>query len=97
MAELNHFGCCPECGANWDGGGIFDVLRTQDWCRDKTDDELRALVEESYSPPYRFSRIIGVELPYDHPQHYDGVSFWRCPDCNTMWNRFDETHRSVSR
>lgn len=87
-AKLNHTGPCPECGADWNAGDIFDVFRTQDWCKNQTDEELRAFVEESYSPPYKFSRLIGVQLPYDHPEHYDGVSYWMCPDCKHQWSRF---------
>lgn len=34
------------------------------------------------------SRLIGVELPYSHPDRYDGVSFWQCPDCGQQWNRW---------
>lgn len=88
--KLDHFGRCPDCGANWCSGDIFDVLRPQDWCKDKSDDELRAHIQECYSPPYKFSRIIGVELPYDHPDHYDGVSYWMCPDCNHQFPRFQK-------
>ena len=84
----NHLGLCPACGANWDGGSIFDTLRQQDWCRDKSDVELQTYIEEAYSPPYRWSRLIGIELPYDHPQHYDGISYWQCPDCKKQWARF---------
>ena len=87
-AKLDHHGHCPECNANWDAGDIFDVLRPQDWCKDKSDDELRAYIRECYSPPYKFSRIIGIELPYDHPGHYDGVSYWQCPDCKHNFPRF---------
>jgi hypothetical protein len=29
-----------------------------------------------------------VELPYDHPDHYDGVSYWECPDCNHQFPQF---------
>lgn len=85
---LDHHGKCPECGADWSAGDIFDTLRQQDWCKDKSDAELRAYVEKCYGPPYKFSRLIGVELPYDHPDHYDGVSYWMCPDCNHKWSRF---------
>lgn len=87
-APANHHGNCPACGTSWDGGSIFDVLRQQDWCKDKSDAELQADIEKSYSPPYRFSRLLGIELPYDHPQHYDGVSYWQCPDCQKRWARF---------
>jgi hypothetical protein len=31
-----------------------------------------------------YSRLIGIEIP----EKYDGVSFWRCPDCTTEWDRF---------
>lgn len=82
--QLDHHGTCPECQANWDAGSIFDALRPQSWCADKDDDELRAHIKQYYSPPYRFSRIIGVEIR----GYYDGVAKWRCPDCGAEWNRF---------
>lgn len=93
--KLDHHGRCPECGANWCSEDIFDVLRPQDWCKDKSDAELRAYIAQCYSPPYKFSRLIGVELPYDHPDHYDGVSFWMCPDCKHSFPRFRKPARSV--
>lgn len=88
MTTLDHYGKCPECGSDWADGEIFDVLRQQDWCKDKSDEELRAYIEARYSPPYKFSRLIGVQYAYDHPEHYDGVSEWRCPDCGHQWPRF---------
>jgi hypothetical protein len=84
---------CPECNANWDGGDIFEILRTQDWCKDKSDEELRAYITQCYAPPHRFSRLIGVELAYDHPDHYDGVSYWECPDCHYQFPRFKKGSR----
>lgn len=42
----------------------------------------------TYGPPYKWGREIGIELPYDHPKHYDGVSYWQCPDCKTLFDRF---------
>lgn len=41
-------------------------------------------IREHYSPPYFWSRLIGVE----DPLLYDGVSWWKCPDCNTQWDRW---------
>lgn len=87
VTDIDAHGNCPACGANWCDQDIFTVLRGQDWCKDKTDEELRAYIEQCYSPPYAFSRLIGVELPYDHPQHYDGVSYWQCPDCSEKFQR----------
>jgi hypothetical protein len=87
-AKLDHFGKCPECNADWCAGDIFDILRGQDWCKEKSDEELRDYIQKAYAPPYKFSRLMGVQLPYDHPDHYDGVSFWQCPACNHTWQRF---------
>jgi hypothetical protein len=85
---IDRAGRCPQCDADWSAGDIFDALRPQDWCKDKSDEELRKYVEESYSPPYKFSRLVGVELPYGHPGHYDGVSYYQCPDCEIKFPRF---------
>lgn len=30
-----------------------------------------------------YSRLIGIE-----DDSYDGVSFWKCPDCKVTWDRF---------
>ena len=98
-AKLDHHGLCPKCGADWDGGDIFEHLKELRAARDsfygpKTDAELRVFARcYGWTPetPKRFSKLIGVELPYGHPDHYDGVSFWRCPECAYQWSRFAET------
>lgn len=87
-AKLDHHGRCPECNADWAGGDIFEILRQQDWCKDKSDEELRQDIKTWYGPPYKFSRLVGVELSRDHPEHYDGVSYWQCPDCKHQFPRF---------
>ncbi len=30
----------------------------------------------------------GIEYAWDHPEYYDGVSEWRCMDCNYRLNRW---------
>lgn len=85
VQDLNAHSTCPNCGADWDAGAIFDVLRAQDWCKDKSDEQLDAHVQEFYSPPYRFSRVLGIQT-----EDYDGVSFWECPDCHARWKRFND-------
>ena len=32
----------------------------------------------------QYSRIVGIE----DPNLYDGVSYWKCPDCSGVWSRF---------
>lgn len=86
---------CPKCGTSWDGGSILETfLRQRDEAKPDeyrygwTDEEVEKSMKESYSPPYRWGREIGIELPYNHPQHYDGMSYWECPDCSTTFNRW---------
>lgn len=31
-----------------------------------------------------FSRKVGIEIP----EQYDGISYWFCPDCKVVWDRF---------
>jgi len=93
--NLDHHGHCPACKADWCAGNIFDTLRPQDWCKDKSDAELFEHIKTFYSPPYKFSRLVGVELPYTHPDHYDGVSYWECPDCKHQFPRFRKSARSA--
>lgn len=39
-------------------------------------------IRDYYSPPYKWSRIIGIEIPGG----YDGISYYRCPDCPAIWD-----------
>lgn len=79
---------CPVCKVSWNGGSILDSFKKQrdegQCYQGKTDEELEAIVKEYYSPPYRWSRLIGIE----DRDKYDGVSYWACPDCHTTWDRF---------
>lgn len=92
---LDDRGVCPECGADWDAGDIFERLKEmrahgREFYANKTDEEIENIARQyGWAPgsPKHFSRLIGVELPHGHPEHYDGVSFWQCPDCKTQWKR----------
>lgn len=86
---------CPKCSANWDAGDIFETLIAQDWWKTAkkndtnelkfpTEESFREYIKKSYSSPYRFNRIIGVE----DRSIYDGVSWWVCPDCRTYFDRW---------
>lgn len=80
---LSSIGCCPECGANWDDGPIYDKLREHPAYSDKTDAEVRAIAEQYGDPDGHFSRLVGVEVR----GLYDGVLYWECPDCHKQWPR----------
>lgn len=83
---LDKHGKCPNCNTNWDGGAIFDTFRHQAYYRTFNDDELRALIADSYgSARGRWSRLCGIEIE----GRYDGVSLWQCPDCQKTWAATD--------
>ena len=85
---------CPKCSSSWDGGSILETFikgrddDSQKWCKDMTNEEIEEDMKACYSAPYRWGREIGIELPFDHPNHYDGISYYQCPDCKTTFNRF---------
>lgn len=81
----NREGPCPECGSDWQGEKI-PVADLLSGCYG----------EWRLGDPYRyFGRLIGVELSHAHPQHYDGVSYWMCPDCRATWNRFTNERETI--
>ena len=32
--------------------------------------------------------MIGIEYSHDHPEHYDGISEWQCPNCKLRLGRW---------
>jgi ribosomal protein L37AE/L43A len=83
--QLSEIGNCPECGASWDAGAVYDGLRAHAAYADKTDDEVREIAAQYGDSDAHFSRLIGVEIR----GAYDGVLLWQCPDCQTQWRRAD--------
>lgn len=79
---------CPECKCNWNDGDIYEVLRSKPSYNDKTDEEVKKIANDYYGwseeSPKHFSRLIGIEILGE----YDGISYWKCPECNNLWNRF---------
>ena len=85
--ELDNYGNCPECGKSWDAGRIWKVwrdMKDSKYYQDKTDEELQVMEKESYSKPYHFSKLIGIEIR----EKYDGVSYNQCPFCKATWDRW---------
>ena len=92
---------CPACNADWDGGSILETFIQQrkdgvKYWQGKTDAEIEQQVKDSYSPPYRWGRQIGIELNYQDPNHYDGISYIQCPDCKATFNRFTGEQESIN-
>jgi hypothetical protein len=92
------YSSCPCCNASFDGGLILDKFKQvrdnlkaegkletkeYEWYQ-KTDEEFETLMKESYSEPYRFSELMGIEVP----NLYDGVLAFKCEACGSYWARF---------
>jgi hypothetical protein len=80
---------CPKCNADWDGGSIVDTFKKQrdegsEYWKDYSEEQIEEYVKESYFPPYRWGRQIGIEVQGE----YDGISYYQCPDCETIWDKF---------
>lgn len=102
--------CCPECGANWDGGDIYEYFLEAKFnpnhiqysvYKEKSLDEIKKVAQNygwSDDSPTRFGKVIGIQLSYDDPNYYDGISYWQCPNCEVAWNRFsyERTERFIS-
>jgi len=79
---------CPFCKADFDGGSILETFIKQreegveSW-KGMTNTQIEEKMKECYTSPYRWSRVIGIE----DPSIYDGISYYRCPDCDKMWKR----------
>lgn len=86
---MDKYGNCPKCGKSWDGGSILELFKSQreagyEHVKGMTDKELEDRMKEWYAPPYRYSNLLGIEIQGG----YDGISYWQCPYCKTMWDRF---------
>ena len=77
--NIDHYGKCPVCKTSWDDGPILDVFLEQKkkghW-KKETEEDIKKYIEECYSPPYRFSKLIGIE---DLVQ--DKIVKYMCPEC----------------
>ncbi len=84
MKKLDKHAKCPKCNKSWDNGSIFDTHRKQECCKGMTDEELLEDIKRCYNEPYRFSKLVGIEVR----GKYDGISYWQCPFCNATWDRW---------
>ena len=78
---------CPSCKSSWDAGDIYEELRKSQHYKNLTDAEVKKAASSygwTEENPKSFSRLIGIEVM----GKYDGISYWKCPDCNTYWDRW---------
>ena len=88
--EVDQYGTCPTCGESWDGGEIFDTFRDNEAYKHLSDFELYEMIRNSYSPPYRWSRLRNVE----YIDKYDGIWEYVCPDCGATFPSINQIRRT---
>lgn len=91
-------GNCASCGVSFKGAPIDpkhfvwpDSHNVDKWCI-----EAQGRWGSCVCLPYGdlpederfYSTLMGIELAYDHPKHYDGVSYWQCQSCGFTWDRW---------
>lgn len=76
---------CPKCKADWDGGDIAEELFKTGHYKTVNDAE-KAAKSYGWTPKnkLRGRKYIGIEVQGE----YDGISYWKCPECETHWDRF---------
>lgn len=73
---------CPNCKADLKGPNVYEKFL------EEYGDEARALEAAARcghtdENPKFFWRAIGIEVQGG----YDGISYWKCPDCGHQWDR----------
>lgn len=53
------------------------------------------IIEEKVCRKCHSMKIVFVEYPLDHPEHYDGVSVIACLTCGTHFGRWSEKELDI--
>lgn len=72
LVNVSDLDKCPHCDVEWK------------YEHKHPDDEKSSAAGKTIT----YSRLLAHQYGYDHPQHYDGVSEWVCPDCRMRWGRW---------
>jgi hypothetical protein len=78
---------CPKCNSDWKGDDIYEYFRNSEYYKDKSDEEILEIAGSygwTEDNPKTFNKLIGIEIQGE----YDGVLYWKCPDCESYWGRF---------
>lgn len=90
-SKLDHYGKCPVCNSNWDGGSILDTFLEQKkkghWAN-QTPEDIERIMRSCYKAPYKWSNLIGIEK-----EGNDYISAYMCPDCECEFPIFIENEK----
>jgi hypothetical protein len=76
---------CPKCGVTWEGQEIPAALMTTGYYPILQDAEIAAA---AYGWTPENKRTFSINVTGIETAHYDGVSYWRCEVCRTLFDRF---------
>lgn len=83
---------CPECGVTWRGGEVPDgLMEGNPTAYPDRETAEEAAASYGWTPENKRTfrvNVIGIQYEPNHPQHYDGVSEWRCTECGLRIGRF---------
>lgn len=89
--KLDHYGKCPVCNYDWDGGNILDTFLEQKknghWVN-QTPEDIERIMRSCYSAPYKWSNLIGIEK-----EGNDYISAYMCPECECEFPIFIENEK----
>jgi len=111
VVDIGRLDNCPNCSSPWKGFDIYQYFLRQKndpdapqhaSYRGRTDEDILEVAGHygyTLENPVHFRRVIGIEMPYGHPKRRDGVSYWKCPDCEVAWDRFtgEQTEEFMSK
>jgi hypothetical protein len=81
---------CPVCKVTWLGDEIPDgLMKTGHYGTQEEAEKAAAMHGWTPENGKRFKiNMLGIEYPWTHPQHYDGVSEWKCTECGARIGRW---------
>jgi hypothetical protein len=97
MEQLNRYGQCPVCEFGWDAGDILESISLLDVFKNKSKSEMIQIAKENYgyseANPTRFTALNSIDLKGE----YEGMNFWQCPKCSTVWDKItNEQYRNLA-
>ena len=84
MMSALHGDGCPKCAVGWiDENNMYDTYRAQGESKAEAT-KFASFYGCTKTNPLSFSKNV---MAYE-TDDYDGVSFWKCTNCNTLFDRF---------
>lgn len=78
---------CPECNVTWEAKEtIFDHFRSKGHTVSEARESASHYGCTPENPKHFGVNMMGIEIP----GKYDGVSYWKCTECNTIFDRWTQ-------